>query len=126
MVTVVNEFLSSTSFFCMVTTKSTGDVLYSTECYKTLLSFVIATPDSATASIFSKESFVKNITLVAKIKNDRFNKVKKNANMHPSNDNFINFHYRQMWAVILGLMLHGLGMGSQLVASFSDALGTAM
>ncbi|XP_035430660.1 MFS-type transporter SLC18B1-like isoform X2 [Spodoptera frugiperda] len=32
----------------------------------------------------------------------------------------------QMWAVILGLMLHGLGMGSQLVASFSDALGTAI
>ncbi|CAH0698792.1 unnamed protein product [Spodoptera exigua] len=32
----------------------------------------------------------------------------------------------QMWAVILGLTLHGLGMGSQLVASFSDALGTAI
>lgn len=27
---------------------------------------------------------------------------------------------------IIGLVLHGLGLGSQLVASFSDALGTAM
>ncbi|KPI93562.1 MFS-type transporter C6orf192 [Papilio xuthus] len=31
-----------------------------------------------------------------------------------------------MWMTILGLVLHGLGMGSQLVASFSDALGTAI
>ncbi|XP_075981386.1 MFS-type transporter SLC18B1-like [Anticarsia gemmatalis] len=31
-----------------------------------------------------------------------------------------------MWVTIMGLVLHGLGMGSQLVASFSDALGTAI
>ncbi|KAG6448008.1 MFS-type transporter SLC18B1 [Manduca sexta] len=31
-----------------------------------------------------------------------------------------------LWVVVLGLMLHGLGMGSQLVASFSDALSTAI
>ncbi|XP_072935433.1 MFS-type transporter SLC18B1-like [Epargyreus clarus] len=31
-----------------------------------------------------------------------------------------------LWMTILGLVLHGLGMGSQLVASFSDALSTAI
>ncbi|KAJ0181380.1 hypothetical protein K1T71_003465 [Dendrolimus kikuchii] len=31
-----------------------------------------------------------------------------------------------MWVVIAGLVCHGLGMGSQLVASFSDALSTAI
>ncbi|XP_049887797.1 MFS-type transporter SLC18B1-like isoform X2 [Pectinophora gossypiella] len=31
-----------------------------------------------------------------------------------------------MWVTILGLVLHGLGVGSQLVASFSDALNTAI
>ncbi|CAG5036397.1 unnamed protein product [Parnassius apollo] len=31
-----------------------------------------------------------------------------------------------MWMTILGLVLHGMGMGSQLVASFSDALSTAI
>ncbi|XP_060810410.1 MFS-type transporter SLC18B1-like [Amyelois transitella] len=30
------------------------------------------------------------------------------------------------WVIITGLVLHGLGMGSQLVASFSDALSTAI
>ncbi|XP_063633682.1 MFS-type transporter SLC18B1-like [Cydia splendana] len=31
-----------------------------------------------------------------------------------------------LWVTVLGLVLHGLGMGSQLVASFADALGTAI
>lgn len=31
-----------------------------------------------------------------------------------------------LWVSIVGLILHGLGMGSQLVASFSDALSTAI
>ncbi|XP_059049147.1 MFS-type transporter SLC18B1-like [Achroia grisella] len=30
------------------------------------------------------------------------------------------------WVIVLGLVLHGFGMGSQLVASFSDALSTAI
>ncbi|XP_063837708.1 MFS-type transporter SLC18B1-like [Ostrinia nubilalis] len=32
----------------------------------------------------------------------------------------------QLWMTVTGLVLHGLGMGSQLVASFSDALSTAI
>ncbi|KAK9888503.1 hypothetical protein WA026_000753 [Henosepilachna vigintioctopunctata] len=31
-----------------------------------------------------------------------------------------------LWVTIIGLVLHGLGMGSQLVASFSDALRTSI
>lgn len=31
-----------------------------------------------------------------------------------------------MWVTVVGLILHGIGMGSQLVASFTDALSTAI
>jgi hypothetical protein len=31
-----------------------------------------------------------------------------------------------IWMTILGLVIHGLGMAAQLVASFTDALRTSM
>jgi hypothetical protein len=42
------------------------------------------------------------------------------------NIKFYIFRFRIMWVTIVGLVLHGLGIAAQLVASFTDALRTTV